>query len=1670
MKRFVSIFFIALSLSLTAKEKNANKKELRKLWDKYEESKMQDLPETSVRILEKIKEKAVKEQLSADFYEALNNIYSIKISGNWKLRESLQQEQRREVEKFDEPIVSFLFAQNDYSKTIGEIRSSLQKIIKENAERLKNKKNTYFYSSVGALDGVISETISNDYEYCLWEINDYNALAEYIGERYPASAYLEFEKAGDLRPESECLEAMRVLAKKYEGTAMALYPEGELLSSEFYSIKRTKANEPKFRAFYEKLKEFEKGRKKFNRGIDGKIASDYTLISDIREDLERKSGEVAVEEGEVKVILTNLSSTSLKCLARVENRGKPLWIKDISCEVGSFYVPDTLSFKLPELDDGEYSIVSKAPGLEEQQTYFTKKTISLALRNQSDGYAVYATDYKTGKALGEYTVSLLEKGEILKKTTVVSDGNFTLLPKEFFKGRNYCSIICSLEENGTKRVSNEIFFTHGGFGRENESNRIYGNIYKDRGAYNPGDMVKFKAVLYEKDPSKGISVLKEAVECEARLNDSEDNTLKTIKLITNGFGSVAGEFELPKDKRNGIFGIEISIGGKAIAAESFTVDEFVLPTFDISIDEDSTLHFEKDSLKIKGKVSSYSGHTLSNADVSISFNGRYDKKVTLRSGGFFESVLTKEEREEYGLDNGLNIELKVVDATGETRSAHTTRFITETLYPVIRILNKADTEFAQIDRKARGTDIVCGKTLQVKLSIPGSEKASIPFEYELLDEKGIPVTKGLIQSEKEFEISLPASGCYSMKASAVKSEKYESRRAYVRIISVSESDKVLDAPVDYIIYRKNGERDIKLRIGSAKGAIYAVATLFGTKGRVLGTQVVELKGIRGEEGSLKDISFSYMDSYPDAVRAQVFFFKNGNAATYSTVFHREKKDFEFPLAFSRFKDKTAPGEECRIIMKSSPDVEAVASVFDKSVETIAPNIWSSLPQYRPEPEYVIVMSSPGDFGSEKDIPIMIRGLSKNAAANAYEEAVAFSLFGDSALKVRESFGNTLAFLPFLNSGKDGTINFGFKTSEKLSTYIVKVLAHDRQMRSKCAEKQFVVSVPVKISIAEPRYLYENDSYILQAAVESEQSVPISGNLQLSLFNTRDYKNAEAFSEQASSLNIPAGGGGKAEFAIALPKGIKNLGVKLVFVSSDKKYSDGIFVNIPVKKSEQSLTEAHSAVLKRGADRDKIIEELSGRFVNADRNKAVFKEISLLDMIKETIAEKENPEAGDVLSLSEAYYIRAIASSLVPSAAAPDAAFLKKILDCRNADGGFAWFEGMESSSIISAVVLERFAKLREHGFAVPELASTVRFLDDSQLSGHDSRRWYSSISLAQYLHLRSMYPEVAFEPKVVGDAKIFKKNLSAFKVGVRKYLTPGKKRGRNGRIFEKARRVLTLERLCASEDGLNLAKALGVSAYLTSARLNNSIKADVRSLEEYAQEHRDGGKYYPNAVMPWRGLLESEAYAHSVLCDLMSRHNAEIADGIRLWLMLQKESQNWEVSAEYIDVVNSVLAGSREILDTKVLAMSACYTKAFSQIKSAGNEMSVERKFFREKNGSREEIAAGTVLDAGEKIIAEYILWSKENRSHVRLRSSREASLMPVDQKSGYRYWNYYCNVKSDCTEYYFEAFPEEKTIVTETFYVTQKGTFTAPVLELESLYTPHYRANSQFWGALKSE
>jgi hypothetical protein len=74
--------------------------------------------------------------------------------------------------------------------------------------------------------------------------------------------------------------------------------------------------------------------------------------------------------------------------------------------------------------------------------------------------------------------------------------------------------------------------------------------------------------------------------------------------------------------------------------------------------------------------------------------------------------------------------------------------------------------------------------------------------------------------------------------------------------------------------------------------------------------------------------------------------------------------------------------------------------------------------------------------------------------------------------------------------------------------------------------------------------------------------------------------------------------------------------------------------------------------------------------------------------------------------------------------------------------------------------------------------------------------------------------------------------------------------------------------------------------------------------------------------------------------------------------------------------------------------------------------------------------------------------------------------------RSGYS-WTFtpsgYRNVKASATEYYFDSYPEEATELVEEFFVTQAGRFQAPVVVIESLYAPHYRANSAFRAPLLS-
>ena len=933
-----------------------------------------------------------------------------------------------------------------------------------------------------------------------------------------------------------------------------------------------------------------------------------------------------------------------------------------------------------------------------------------------------------------------------------------------------------------------------------------------------------------------------------------------------------------------------------------------------------------------------------------------------------------------------------------------------------------------------------------------------------------------------------ASGRFSISFPSDKEDRWQNYYITIKAVdatgetqefnhSVYVIKKEEDKPAEYYFEAGESKGDsIDLKVTAGKKATWAVVELFGTDCKLLDKKIVHFEPAGGDPASTL-LHYDYDRNYPDVVTLSVLYFQNSNEYSYQHIVRRPDDSWRLPLRFTRFSDKTLPGAGYEFIISTEPGVECTATIFDKSTESFRSNRWDTIMPALQPASSIRISSCPGrddassqiysygnyiplfqfsDMGMVNEEVVMAYGAAPRAKAATravamsndatlgeammdYKEEVAEeteeeaipSMLPPEEGYVRKFFANTIAWEPALVSDKDGRITFKFTNADKLSTYYVQLFVHDKSMRNNVLRREMMVTIPVKVSVVQPQVLYDGDSYVLNATLSNSTDTAVSGTVKV------EFSNGGCSS---SAITVPANGAEAFKCSTEIG-GADDLGIKITFTADNKDFgSDAIFVKVPVLKADQEITEAHSAVLLSGADREALIKELRSRFVNMPGADATIKEISIRQMLEEAIPQRIEPKSDNVVSLTEALFAQYLLDGSI------NESVMQKILACQKPDGGFAWFKEMESSQILTVLVLQRFAlmNLKEN------VRDAVDFLDKTYFSTDKKPYWCGWISLQQYAYVRSLYTDVPFSAKGI-DAKVWKE----FKKDMKSYLAASNEKDLKGRILAKARRIKTLQALGSSEQGISLAKAWGVKI-ATGSKLERTLHMDMESLVEYAVAHKSGGIYFPNAVMPFRGLIESELYAHSMLCDLLDENgHKDLADGIRLWLMVQKETQKWEDDPAYIEALNSVFHGSDELLDTKVIALKGSTTLPFKDIKAAGNGFTIERQYFRDGKLLQE----GDELHVGDRITAEYKVWSEENRSFVRLTASRCAALRPVQQMSGYQ-WGCYRSVLKDRSEFWFDVYPEENTTRTEEFYVTQEGRFQSPVTTIECLYADHYRAN----------
>jgi len=1725
----IMTIFSTTASTVSTEKTDSEGHSLSELWKNYYKASRSDRPQDEVSALEKIKKEASKKNLAWDFYDACEKYADAKSSINWKLRSELKQQKDSEIEEFGSAVVSFYHKKKSGSsaEALREFALNNKKELLSgyNPEFCRHDGGVGSFTFGKALP----ELLSNDYEYALWSLLSRKprtaALPDakaYFKDSYPCAALLEYIEIFDINAvtqKDKKISALKDYAQKYSGKAGSLLAKQDLLRFSFDSLSSSKgAGSGDFLRLKNECESLISEIGSFSNNKEKSLAECCTYPESLLETLESSEILADYKDGVLSVYLRNLSSVKLKIVS--SSSKQTITESTLKNPEKSFYVLDTVSLTLPKMSDGTYEVTLQDPAKKVSKTEleYNLYHLSLALKQTSKGHSVYVADSVTGEPSGECTLILLNEAdkEIARAEINIKDG-FTPLPEalssKLVKNKWGYSVkaektvsgetapLLSRSENIYKRSYRET-------SNADTAHQLRATLITDRGAYNIGETAYFKAILYS--GTEEFKTCPAGHPVTAELFDPSGNRLSSVSLKTNDFGSVNGEFVLSKAEKGGLYRISITDGesGRSLTSLRVLADEFVLPSFSLSWDESSRVYLPGDEVSVSGSVRAYSGHLL--GDVTLRYEVLYGEEVIssgetpLGSNGRFSVRFKTPEDKSYA---HYTLRATITDKSGETLDFSRYIFVSGRLNSHAEITNAAKGEFETSGGEGGG-DIITSDSLNLKLllnSYSGDEdKAFYPdmrsvYRIYAYGNAEAPVLEGNLNlGENNLSLKALPSGLYTLEtasyATSEAGKQYEDKDSRLILKISPDKGAALPSEVSSFFLERDGKNgELSIFAGSGRGDIVVAAELYGGVLNLLDKALVRIEG-----GSVGEISFERKTEYPESVGMQVFYFQNREDFQYSAEFtvpkEEENTDYGLPLSFSGFTDKAVPGTQYSLGIKTSPDAECAVSIFDIASEAFRSNEWREIRPYKSSqgvemPDIAAVCGVDELSGMMYARGLSMMKLSSKAAAysvdavalaedTATEEVASLGAANTDATSeeemtasVREHFEKTLAWEPALLSGKNGEVQLQFKTSDKLSTYRVQVFSHDKAMHNSTASRDFIVTLPVKLNIVPANILYVNDLYTSRVSLSNSTESPVKGRVSIEFLNGES-KDSPVISSGSESITIPAGGTSEFSLSLKVPE-LSTLGILASFSSEGgadgASFRDAMLESVRVLPAEQTITESHSALLREGSSRDSLIATLRGQFVNADGDAAEVKEISIIDMLKGALSESVSASSVNVIGLSSALYSDVLLSKIdgmESKRLSPEdrTVLISKILSCRNADGGFAWIEGFTSSPIVTSKLLERFHLMGE---SLPEefrslIPSAVEFLDNAYFGKNGASSWFNCIGMEPYLYVRSMYPEISFN-----SDGIKKSTLKNFRKEAKKHLVPASSESRklSGGILSKVRRIKTLDALTESSEGLSLASSWGIRT-LRESRLKSSVEKDIISLTQYAVEHSSGGVYFPNAVT-YRGLMDSELAAHAALCEVLETHGeSSLSEGIRTWIMIQKETQQWESDPSYIEALSCVLKAKPQTLSLKVIALTASKSLPFNKIKESHNGISIEREYIRADGTSLHE---GDTLRLGERIKAVLKVNNDENRSFVRVSLPFPGALRPVVQTSGvchsrqgdmFTGYMGYCNVRSEQQEYLFEAYPEFKTEIETEYFVVSEGTFSSPAPTIECMYAPHYRAN----------
>jgi hypothetical protein len=773
--------------------------------------------------------------------------------------------------------------------------------------------------------------------------------------------------------------------------------------------------------------------------------------------------------------------------------------------------------------------------------------------------------------------------------------------------------------------------------------------------------------------------------------------------------------------------------------------------------------------------------------------------------------------------------------------------------------------------------------------------------------------------------------------------------------------------------------------------------------------------------------------------------------------------------------------------------------------------------------------------------------------------------------VRRNFAETAFFFPALMTDANGDVILKFTVPESLTAWKMMALAYTKDLKTGQLEKEVVTKKDLMVMTNAPRFFREGDEIRFTAKVVSLSEQKLQAKVTAEFFDAYTMKPLDTLLGnlvKTRENSVAKGSSVVYLWDISIPDGIEAIVCRVKATAGE--FGDGEEIVVPVLPNRMLVTETMPLPISgKGTENfkfTKLIESGKSNTIKSYRLTLEFTSNPAWYAVQALPYLIENPhESSD--GLFERYYANTLASFIANSnpkikqvfenwkTLTPDAllsnleknkelkavllaetpwvleakneterkkriallfdlnrmaneqqASLEKLRQMQSPNGGWSWFEGMPDNRYITQLIVTGIGKL-QHLQVIslpkePELMNMTRqafsYLDQriredyEDIKKNDKDKMnenHLSCTQVQYLYAYSFLKDIVKISTESRDAfDYFKGQAATYWNDQNKYI--------QGMI------ALMLYRMGDT---------------VTPGGILSSLKENALFSDEMGMYWRDQEGYYWQEAPVERQAMLIEAFLE-VSDDQLA------VEQMKMWLLKQKQTQDWKTSRATADAVYALLLKGTDLLasdqlvevtmgnekidpltmdgidvqagtgyfqvsrtakeikpamgNVKVvkkdegIAWGAVYWQYFEnldKITPAETPLSIERELYVERNTTSgpvlEPVFDNNILKTGDKVKVRIIIRVDRDMEYVHMKDMRAAAFEPVEAISGYRYQGglgYYESIRDASINFYFDYLRKGTYVFEYKLNVTQKGEFSNGITSIQCLYAPEFSAHSE--------